>query len=505
MAKIVNGMTVPQLTKKTNYDNWCLQIKTLLGSQDIWDIVESGYEELAEDANQTVAQITALKKTRVKDKSALYFLYNAVDELGFKKIANVASSKEAWDILEVAYKGNDRVRQVRLQALRGEFEGLKMEDKEQVTEYITRVEKVANQLSKNGEPMPASRVVEKILRSLTDDFESIVCAIEESKDLSVFYVEELAGSLEAHEQRRRKKHEPRDQALKAQLDLDETRNTQSRGPGGRGRGGQGRGRQGRGGCDRDDVEESTDQTRQQNWHGRGQERGQGDWSKSEVECFRCGKYGHYARECKSACCYNCGKIGHIAKYCQSEKKEKNLLTEEDDEEEIGILMMMQNSDVELKSGKLEAEWSSSHVKERRLGDELSPGCLNSVWYLDTGASNHMCGDESFFSELTQVEVGLVSCGDDSKMVIKGRGTIRHMQKDGQVGEIRDVYYVPELKSNILSIGQIVEKGNSIMIKNQVLYLKDKHGRLAARVEKEKNLMYKLELSPAEKVFETCGQ
>jgi len=217
-----------------------------------------------------------------------------------------------------------------------------------------------------------------------------------------------------------------------------------------------------------------------------------------VECFRCGKYGHYARECRSTCCYNCGKIDHIAKYCQSKKKEKNLLTKEDDEEEIGILIMMQNSDAELKSGKLDAEWRSGRVKERRSGDELSPGCLNSVWYLDTRASNHMCGDDSFFSELTQMEVGVVSCGDDSRMVIKGRGTIRHMQKDGRVGEIRDVYYVPELKSNILSIGQIVEKGNSIMIKNQVLYLKDKHDRLAARVEKEKNRMYKLELSILQK-------
>jgi len=120
-------------------------------------------------------------------------LYNAVDESGFEKIANVASSKEAWDILKVAYRGNDRVRQVRLQALRGEFKGLKMEDKEQVTEYITQVEKVANQLGRNGEVMPASRVVEKILRSLTDDFESIVCAIEESKDLLVLSVEELVG------------------------------------------------------------------------------------------------------------------------------------------------------------------------------------------------------------------------------------------------------------------------------------------------------------------------
>lgn len=42
-------------------------------------------------------------------------------------------------------------------------------------------------------------VVEKILRSLTHDFENIVCTIEESKDLSTLSVEELAGLIEPHE------------------------------------------------------------------------------------------------------------------------------------------------------------------------------------------------------------------------------------------------------------------------------------------------------------------
>jgi len=41
---------------------------------------------------------------------------------------------------------------------------------------------MANQLARNGETLPASRVVEKILRSLKNDFENVVCAIEESKD-----------------------------------------------------------------------------------------------------------------------------------------------------------------------------------------------------------------------------------------------------------------------------------------------------------------------------------
>ncbi|XP_052723895.1 uncharacterized protein LOC128193810 [Vigna angularis] len=184
MANLANSVSLPQLTKKVNFDNWSVQMRALLGSQDVWDVVESGYEEPTDDEGQTAAQLAALKKTRVKDKSALYILYRAVDESGFEKIVNAKSSKEAWQILEKVYKGDNRVKQVRLQTLRSEFESLRMEEKERVSEYISRVEAVANQICRNGEELPASRVVEKILRSLTDDFESIVCAIEESKDLS---------------------------------------------------------------------------------------------------------------------------------------------------------------------------------------------------------------------------------------------------------------------------------------------------------------------------------
>jgi len=64
-------------------------------------------------------------------------LYRAVDEFGFEKIANVMSSKEAWDILEKAYKGDNRVMQVRLQTLRGELERVRMKEVEGVAKYVS--------------------------------------------------------------------------------------------------------------------------------------------------------------------------------------------------------------------------------------------------------------------------------------------------------------------------------------------------------------------------------
>lgn len=44
-------------------------------------------------------------------------------------------------------------------------------------------------------------IVEKILRTLNPKFDHIVNAIEESNDLESLSVDELQGSLKAHEQR----------------------------------------------------------------------------------------------------------------------------------------------------------------------------------------------------------------------------------------------------------------------------------------------------------------
>jgi gag-polypeptide of LTR copia-type len=122
--------------------------------------------------------------------------FRAVDESGFEKIASATTSKEVWDILEKVFKGTDRVKQVRLQTLRGELESMKMKESESVSDYITRVQAVVNQLIRNGEALTDARVVEKILRSLTGNFENVVCVIEESKDLVKLTVDELVGSLE---------------------------------------------------------------------------------------------------------------------------------------------------------------------------------------------------------------------------------------------------------------------------------------------------------------------
>jgi len=89
----------------------------------------------------------------------------------------------------------------------------------------------------------------------------------------------------------------------------------------------------------------------------------------------------------------------------------------------------------------------------------------------------MCGDKNLFKELTIVEAEHVSFGDASKVAGKSRGTIWYLQKNSRIGEIKDVYYVPDLKSNVLSMSQLMEEGYSILMKDRVLYLKEKSDHL----------------------------
>ncbi|XP_017426367.1 uncharacterized protein LOC108334958 [Vigna angularis] len=198
---------------------------------------------------------------------------------------------------------------------------------------------------------------------------------------------------------------------------------------------------------------------------------------------------------------------------EKENLEKELKQKDEEIQRIGRLLdeaneIMNKQRVELEELKktapekeekassiIELDKNREEDEEEMKDDEI---CTNSIWYLDTGASNHMCENENFFYELTKVEAKFVSFGDNSKVAVKGRGTIQHIQINGRVGEIMDVYYVPELKNNTFSMGQIIEKGNSIFMKNQVLYLKDKHGRLTTQVKAKKNRLYELELKILER-------
>jgi hypothetical protein len=153
--------------------------------------------------------------------------------------------------------------------------------------------------------------------------------------------------------------------------------------------------------------------------GRGRGRGRQPINKAVIECFKCHKLGHYQYECPDW------------------ERGVNYAELEGEEEEELLLM----SYVELKHAKKEE-----------------------VWFLDSGCSNHMSGFKEWFINLDDSFRQSVKLGNDTKMAVMGKGSVR-MQVNGVTQVISDVYYIPELQNNLLSIGQLQEKGLSILIQN----------------------------------------
>jgi len=163
---------------------------------------------------------------------------------------------------------------VRLQTLRTQFETLKMTDSETIEQFMTKVMGVVNQLRMNGEELEDQIIVEKVLRCLPKKFDMIVTVFE-SGELTKLSVEELTGSLLAHEARINLDVSDLEHAFKSKASMDR----------GRGRGFRGRKSKGRGQSQSDDRSQviETHSEKSQNDHGH-------RWiDKSKIQCHYCKK------------------------------------------------------------------------------------------------------------------------------------------------------------------------------------------------------------------------
>ncbi|KAL4301705.1 hypothetical protein GQ457_10G016030 [Hibiscus cannabinus] len=75
-----------------------------------------------------------------------------------------------------------------------------MKEGESVSEYFSRTLTIVNKMKANGESKGDSEGVAKIMRSMTQNFNYVVCAIEEAKDTSLLSIDELQSSLLVQEQ-----------------------------------------------------------------------------------------------------------------------------------------------------------------------------------------------------------------------------------------------------------------------------------------------------------------
>ena len=79
--------------------------------------------------------------------------------------------------------------------LKRDFESLTMQEDETITKYSDRIALIVNKIRSLGEEFLDARIVEKVLVTLPEMFESKISFLEESRDLSQISLVELMNAL----------------------------------------------------------------------------------------------------------------------------------------------------------------------------------------------------------------------------------------------------------------------------------------------------------------------
>ena len=114
-----------------------------------------------------------------------------------------------------------------------------------------------------------------------------------------------------------------------------------------------------------------------------------------------------------------------------------------------------------------------------------------ILYLDNGASNHMNGQRSKFKFFDEKVAGQVKFGDGSTINIKGKGLISLKCRNGEEQILKEVYFIPDLCANIISLGQLSKDGNKVILSAEHLWVYEKDGKLLMKVQKSTNQLYKI--------------
>ena len=164
--------------------------------ETVWDAVDVGWTK--SEAAKSTWDKAALTAANTNNK-VLNAIFCGVSPDEFHRISHIIIAKEAWQILETTYEGTKKVKDIKLQMLTTRFEELKMSEDESFDLFYSKLNEVVIGKFNLGEKTEDSKIVRKILQSLSESFCVKVIAIEESKDLDDIKVQELIGSLQTDE------------------------------------------------------------------------------------------------------------------------------------------------------------------------------------------------------------------------------------------------------------------------------------------------------------------
>ncbi|CAL2253197.1 unnamed protein product [Prunus armeniaca] len=144
-------------------------------------------------------------------------------------------------------------------------------------------------------------------------------------------------------------------------------------------------------------------------------------------------------------CWVCGKPGHKAQDCRH-RRDQNPTNPQANVTEVN-------------------EHFVAVVSETNLVSDTKD------WWVDTGATRHICGDRNLFTDYEQNSSGeKLYMGNASASAVEGKGSVLLKFTSGKVLTLLDVLHVPEIRKNLVSGPILSKKGFKLVFESDKFIL-----------------------------------
>ncbi|KAG8478378.1 hypothetical protein CXB51_028202 [Gossypium anomalum] len=152
-------------------------------------------------------------------------------------------------------------------------------------------------------------------------------------------------------------------------------------------------------------------------------------------------------------------FGHVEKVCKNKRK-------------VQGQQQMQAKAAEDLQAQEERVFSASYY--------ATSNKISKNWLVDSGCSHHMASDERLFKNLDRRFTSKFRVGNSNLIKAKGKwDAVISTQSGSKV--ISDILYVPDIDQNLISVGQLIEKGYSLVFKNNSCVVEDSFGQVLVTV------------------------
>ena len=435
---------------KNNFHAWKFRMTNFLMGKGYWEYIDGDKEDAPEipEEHVTAEQVKALKEWNQGARKVMYWLSVSIQDTMIGHIQDANSPKEAWSSLVTLFETSTKARKLQLKNDLNTVEKKSMS----INDYALKIKSICESLASIGVSVDDDDKVEVCLRGLGPTYKQFKTSIRTRENIPCFA--DLVSMLIVEEKNLGEESSSQGKNSSEQVFYSNRGRGRGRGfGGGRGRGNQNYGQQ----QQQNQFSENQQTGGRGQFRGRGSQRGRGfQRQQSDRSCYYCGKPGHMQADCYKK--QNDMKNGRLQQNNYASSSKSN-----EDNERLFVMQHMMNT-------------MSTGVSQ----------CRDNVWYVDSGASNHMTSHGEWFKDMQKMEnAGYVETGDDTTHPIAHTGNVPLSMTDGKVKYLAEVLHVPNITKNLVSVGQMVEQGLQVRFNADGLFVEEykKNGKLIAQGKK----------------------